>query len=170
MFDKVRSPLSCRLQAIAQSLWKMKWPEIRSHQTLNVAATSLRCSCNVTTMKRRCCDVVSLLGWAVTRAKVPSDICDERRLKSACASAQSGESIHCPNEETVYPWLSNNAPSEDSYQILRIRRLIWIFSGRTCRNVLTSGLESTQSSEIVYRLHILFINSRICCFVVIQIL
>ena len=34
--------------------------------------------------------------------KVPSDMCAQRRLKSACASAQSDQSLRCPREENLY--------------------------------------------------------------------
>ena len=35
--------------------------------------------------------------------------CAKRRLKSACASAQSDQSHRCPHEETMHPWLSKCA-------------------------------------------------------------
>ena len=34
-------------------------------------------------------------------------MCSQRRLSSACASAQSDQSIRCAHEETVHLWLSN---------------------------------------------------------------
>ena len=33
-------------------------------------------------------------------------MCAQRRLKSACAFAQSDQSLRCPHEETLHPWLS----------------------------------------------------------------
>ena len=47
----------------------------------------------------------------------------QRRLKSACASAQSDQSLRCPHEETLNSWLSKKGPSEDSDQTARMRRL-----------------------------------------------
>ena len=38
--------------------------------------------------------------------KVPSHMCAQRRLRSACASAQSDQSLRCPREESLHPWLS----------------------------------------------------------------
>ena len=32
----------------------------------------------------------------------------------------------------THPWLSKNAPCEDSYQTARMRSLIWIFAGHIC--------------------------------------
>ena len=55
-----------------------------------------------------------------------------RRLKAACASAQSDQSLRCQHDETMHTWLSKTAPSENSDQTARMRRLIWIFTGRTC--------------------------------------
>ena len=43
---------------------------------------------------------------AVTWENVPSDMCAQRRHKSACASAQSDQSPRRPHEETLHPWLS----------------------------------------------------------------
>ena len=67
------------------------------------------------------------------RNNVPSDMCVQRRLKSACASVRS--------ECSFSTWINfsflliQNAPSGNSDQTVRIRRLIWIFAGRTGPNV-----------------------------------
>ena len=61
-------------------------------------------------------------------------MCAQRRLKSACTSAQSDRSRLCPQEETASLAIQN-APSEDSDQTSRMRRLIGIFAGRTCAQV-----------------------------------
>ena len=44
--------------------------------------------------------------WAFTWENVPFDMCAERRFKLACASARSDQSLGCPHEETLHPWLS----------------------------------------------------------------
>ena len=49
------------------------------------------------------------LGTA-RRENVPPDMCAQRRLKSACTSAQSDQSLRCPYEITSYPWLSKMRP------------------------------------------------------------
>ena len=36
---------------------------------------------------------------------IPSDMCAQQRLGSACAYAQSDQSLYCPHEETLHPWL-----------------------------------------------------------------
>ena len=43
-------------------------------------------------------------------------MCGQRRLKSACASAQADLSLRCPHEELLHHWLLQNAHSEDSDQ------------------------------------------------------
>ena len=43
--------------------------------------------------------------WTATSGNVPSDKCAQRRLKSACACAQSDQSICCMHEDTLHPWL-----------------------------------------------------------------
>ena len=40
------------------------------------------------------------------KKNVPSDMCVQRRLKSAGASAQSDQSLRCPHGEISHPWLS----------------------------------------------------------------
>ena len=34
----------------------------------------------------------------------------QQRLRSACAFAQSDQSLRCPHEETLHPWLSQKRP------------------------------------------------------------
>ena len=41
-----------------------------------------------------------------TWENVPSDMCAQRRLRSACAFAQSDQSLRCSHEETSLFWLS----------------------------------------------------------------
>ena len=55
---------------------------------------------------------------------IPSDICVQRRLRSACASAQSDQSLRRPHEETLHLWISKNTPSEDSDWTAVVHRLI----------------------------------------------
>ena len=37
------------------------------------------------------------------REKMTSDLCTQPRLKSACASAPSDQSLRCPREENLHP-------------------------------------------------------------------
>ena len=69
--------------------------------------------------------------WAATWESVHSEMCAERRFKSACASAQFDQSPCCPHEEFLHPFAIQNAPSEDSDQTAHLRSLIWIFAGCT---------------------------------------
>ena len=64
--------------------------------------------------------------WNAAWWNISSDMCAQRRLKSACASTQSDQSLCCPHEETLHPWLSKIRP----VKILVIHRLIWIFAAR----------------------------------------
>ena len=54
-------------------------------------------------------------------------LCAQRRLRSAWASTQSDQSLHCPLGSLAPHW----AHSEDSDQTGRMPRLIWVFAGRT---------------------------------------
>ena len=58
-------------------------------------------------------------------------VCAQRRLRSAWASAQSDQSLHCPHEEKTGSLATHWAPSEDSDQAGRMPKLIWVFTGRT---------------------------------------
>ena len=40
------------------------------------------------------------------RENVPSDMCAQRRLRIACAFAQSDQSLRWAHEETLHTWLS----------------------------------------------------------------
>ena len=63
---------------------------------------------------------------AVTCKNIASDMRTQRRLISACASTQSYQSLRCPHEDILQPWLSKMHP---------MRWLIWIFAGRTYPNL-----------------------------------
>ena len=74
--------------------------------------------------------------------------CAQRRLRSAWASAQSDQSLRCPHEESLGPWLPIELTAKtdqtlrmprlirvfagDSDQTGQMRMLIWVFAGRTC--------------------------------------
>ena len=51
-------------------------------------------------------------------SRTPSDVCPTS-LKSACASAQSDQSLRCPHEETFASLAVQYAPSEDADLNLR---------------------------------------------------
>ena len=44
--------------------------------------------------------------WAATWQNQQNDLCTQRRLRSAWASTQSDQSLHCPHEETLGPKLT----------------------------------------------------------------
>ena len=48
--------------------------------------------------------------WAATWENVLFDMCAQRRLKSACASAQTDKSLRCSHDQTFHPWLSKMRP------------------------------------------------------------
>ena len=66
---------------------------------------------------------------------VPSYMCAQRRIKSAYVSAQSEQSTVGAYKRNFISFAIQKAPSEDSDQIARMRRLIWIFAERACRKV-----------------------------------
>ena len=66
--------------------------------------------------------------WTATGENVPSDMYAQRRLKSACSSAQSDQSLRCPHEETLHPWRTKLCLVKFNQTA---RKLIWIFAGRT---------------------------------------
>ena len=47
-----------------------------------------------------------LIKWTVTWENEPSDICAQRRLRSACASIQTYQSLHYPHEVILHHLLS----------------------------------------------------------------
>ena len=61
-------------------------------------------------------------------------MCSQRRLRSAWASAQSDQSLHCPHEESLGPQLPIKCTAKTD-QTGRMPRLIWVFAGRTCHFV-----------------------------------
>ena len=54
--------------------------------------------------RERLSDVVYFMSRDMT--KPTKWVCAQRRLRSAWASAQSDQSLRCPHEETLGPWLS----------------------------------------------------------------
>ena len=49
---------------------------------------------------------IHLLYTHKTPENILSNICGKWRLRSACASAPSHQSLRCPHEETLHPWTS----------------------------------------------------------------
>ena len=49
-------------------------------------------------------------NWAASWQNQQNGMCAQRRLRSACASAQSDQSLRCPQEESLGPWLPNECP------------------------------------------------------------
>ena len=61
---------------------------------------------------------------------VSSDMCAERRHKSACASTQSEQNLRYPPDDALDPLLSTEcAPKTD--QTIRVRRVIWVLARPT---------------------------------------
>ena len=42
-------------------------------------------------------------NWATAQQNQQNDLCAQRRFRSAWESAQSDQSLRCPNEETLAP-------------------------------------------------------------------
>ena len=63
---------------------------------------------------------------------LPSDTCAQRRIRSACASAQSDQSLRYPHEETLASWLSKERPAKtdqitaQSLMGVHVRRMIFL--------------------------------------------
>ena len=72
--------------------------------------------------------------WVATPENVPSHMCAQRRLRSACTFAQSDQNL------LGLLWIAKDeklhADNEDSDLTARMRRLIWVFVGSTCQKVL----------------------------------
>ena len=62
-------------------------------------------------------------------------MCAQRRLRSACASEQSDQSLRCPPEDALDPLLPIECPSKTLIRLRGWRRLIWVFAGRICNLV-----------------------------------
>ena len=55
-------------------------------------------------------NLLSCSLWAGIQHKLQVEVCLQWRFKSACASAQSGQSLSLPPEETLDPWLHIERP------------------------------------------------------------
>ena len=72
--------------------------------------------------------------WTKTSENVPSSMWTGRSFRSACEFAHSDQNLHWAHwrvKDTKLLHVNN----ENSEQIARIRRLIWIFIGLTCKQV-----------------------------------
>ena len=74
----------------------------------------------------------------------------QRRLKLACTSALSNQSICCPLEETFTSLVIQNAPSEGTDQTVRMPWLILIFAGRICPKVRFLTLCITCFHRVIF--------------------
>ena len=94
------------------------------------------------------CGIILICGyqtvsmiWTASWENVPSKTWAQRRLNSICESAQSDQSLCYLHEETAFLAIQN-APSEDSDQTARMRRLNLIFARHTCLKVRFMTLRS----------------------------
>ena len=86
-------------------------------------------------------DMIDFRKLSCPVIKPTKRVCAQRRFRSAWASAQSDQRLRCPHEESLGPVLalcSHWAHSEDSDETGRIRRLIWVFAGRTATLLVLS--------------------------------
>ena len=84
------------------------------------------------TVKIRTSRIIALiiLKWAASWQNQQNGMCAQRRLRSAWASAQSDQSSLSAWRK-IGSLATQWAHSEDSDQIGRMPRLIWVFAGRT---------------------------------------
>ena len=68
--------------------------------------------------------------WAASWQNQQNDLCAQRRLGSAWASAQYDQSLRCPHEETLVSQLPIHHTAETD-QTGWMPRLIWVFARRT---------------------------------------
>ena len=59
-----------------------------------------QCCCHIRVLKQ-----ARLSTWATAWQNQQNDMCAQRRFRSAWASAQSDQSLRCPHEEALRPWL-----------------------------------------------------------------
>ena len=72
---------------------------------------------------------IYIYTWAASAKTYLLIMCAKRRLKSACASAQSDQSLRCSNEDPLHPRLSKMR------QVKILIGPIWILAGRTLSKV-----------------------------------
>ena len=75
--------------------------------------------------------------WAGIQYFVQDCMSAQRRIRSACAGWS--ESLLCARGR-FGSLATHKAPSEDSDQPVRMRRLIWVFSGRTACNLIGNAV------------------------------
>ena len=104
-----------------------------------------------------------------TSESLPSDMCAQRRLKSACASVQSDQSSFSAKRNFASLAIQS-ASSENSDQTVPMRRLVWLFTGRTYLKVrfLTQRLIWFQDNDLFFSrpLTLCMLGNRACFSVV----
>ena len=70
-------------------------------------------------------------------------MCAQRRLRSACAYAQSDQSLRCPPEDALDHWQPR------LYFAKTLISLIWVFAGRTCNNL--GGNDVRRLKFLIFR-------------------
>ena len=102
------------------------------------------------------CEMKYGMIWAAVWKKQLNVMCAQRRLRSAWASAQSGQSLLCAQWVARDPSFIH-ADSEDSDQTGQMPRLIWVFAGRT----VISFVLSSMGIIFTYHCFIIFVRFRI---------
>ena len=90
-------------------------------------------------------------------------MCAQRRLRSACASAQSDLSLCCPLEDALDPWVPTECSATPliTDQTVRMCRLIWDFAVRTC-NISGNAVSRLIVGFMVSRFLYLYTYCRTC--------
>ena len=102
---KVKTKIYIYIRAVWSGLGLYLWPVCSSiHQWFYKRETETLIK--ILVLLHNMADSYWISLWTVTLENIPFDMCAQRRLKSACASAQSDQNLCCPHEETLHPWLS----------------------------------------------------------------
>ena len=74
-----------------------------------------------------CFIVLFVSKWAPSQLNQQNDLCAQRRLRSAWASAQSDQCLHWPHEETLGPQLpiERTAKTDQTWRMPRLIRVGW---------------------------------------------
>ena len=79
-------------------------------------------------------DSAARYTWTPAWQSQQNGYCAQRRHRSACASAQSDQSLRCPHEQTLGPQLPIERTTKTD-QTGRMPRLIWVFAGHKGHSV-----------------------------------
>ena len=103
-----------------------------------------------------------LTGWAAAWQNQQNDLCAQQTLRSALACAQSDQSLRCPHEETLGPYLPNECTAKNLIRLGGCQGWSESLLGTQVILLVLSCCSSNTKDSSVVQVHLINLHSKTC--------